>query len=154
MCTLNCQALAPRRLQWNAASGEPAANWAERTESLQYQGICLELRLFPLQRRGRDSETDWGSKAWCLTQPWLGLYCSWSKLCSQTPFLIFQVTCQGRKWDTTCLDQKQKRLQMKIMSFLLQRRETNTEDILVYQQNSALPIQPSVNADNHAISGL
>lgn len=43
---------------------------------------------------------------------------------------------------------------MKIMSFLLQRRETNTEDILVYQQNSALTIQLSVNADNPAISGL
>lgn len=43
---------------------------------------------------------------------------------------------------------------MKLMSSLLQRRETNTEGISVYQQNSALTIQLSVNADNRAISGL
>lgn len=45
-------------------------------------------------------------------------------------------------------------LQTKKKAFLLQRKETNTEDILVYQQNSALTIQLSVNADNHTISGL
>lgn len=43
------------------------------------------------------------------------------------------------------------RLQMIIMSSLLQRRETNTEVISVYQQNSVLTIQLSVSADNPAV---